>query len=1690
MSTKKLNKHLNKYNDKGRPPIKRIKSLSEYLALKNEDEQINFYVAKHKEILPLLVATFRGEVSGRKKKTKLPSSSEYNTIFTILNKLILYASEAIRNTWGIDELYQLLKSTTSLENKPAIREKGLNTLILFIDVLAEKTTKEIYDLLRSTINFHPFLVDYQKNIALLSQPNNTAVLGSKETTKDTKEEKLKLFGNLLDYISNKTLKPHFWINTLENCFFVTLYPGVAKKLNLIETSTENGFNEHCPHEIQCILIEHVLVWIQADNHAKFILETARYRSIIFEIFRQSFFLPIQYDSTLYKVLERYEFWLKSVKQRPLLIHSELHSYLIIFLDNMLEAFLMEIEKEKTNEILRRLTRYLISLKFIAEEKYDLLSRNTWDFFLTKAIRTFQRIYLERDQTFRKMIWPRIIACLFTIFFYSKTKCNSHWQGLKALFSLIREDFQTIVMWKRLLYDITIKFNHILFGFKANQRIITEENKLKFQRINRGNSHALFADSITRNKFSLDFFPDIHLLPATSQEEIDINYEFDLNISNWWDNEYSVFFWKKIFNLLGNVNHFKNEKMHESAIISYIEILDLIYRLYQAIDNKDMLFLAQQNLPILKLFGPIFFESCLLGSSFLSGRSLSYGAVGIMLCDPYRINPLSYQELSYFYTVVSLGLSIRDEKVISNILRYTSQIFSYSFPGSIGLINSYLNLISLVMDTNNTTNYKDCIYLHCLTCLSSLISLQDHFTKLEIYNYTKLLQLDQKSTNGFLHLQNLLNKDLVERENFASEIDKIINQYGEYIGENKDSIFIINQDIKTKIQTLTEKEFKRQSNFPIWDKDNELHDLTNYFLFPVQSIRLKIIKIISNFLTGKGKNLHQQLILHSLWIISTLAVNELNSQRGNEQIMEKEIIEISLKCLNQFVDNPNIKIAETANHGLLLIAPFSKIINNLAPNFLPNLIKNQCNLIMSYVSKLKNFITKYEDNENDKQKQSTVPPSIPILLRTAQSFITNLPVLLFNKELNQLFFSTLFACLGFSKSISEIIKESNLSLKKSFSYVKTDYSSNKENININTTTSININNDDDNNDNVNLEVNEENIQNFLHLLVLETKKKKNRDLYQKKRTEEEIENNFSFYHTDYSLMNSAEIVLLNLLNNWNNYPLCEGPEWNCSLFTDDYSDIPEEYLNLEVFKKKTEKEKENEKEKEREREREIEKEKEKNNNINNNNNNNNQDNNNNKELNLQELEQRNFENFDKYSEAFALKEGTIIILYDLPIKVNNKRERSVVRVILRDVSGKYVWDIEPLYANLDEEEIEKPFIPQKYQTNNNEEFKLIAKNLPKLPEYERKQTVLPRYNAQLDISTTDMLGEMLQYIGETFESESKINFNSPIVGIPSGKSQQFNEIKQNYSSQQSSLDNFVQSVKDNNEKKCDNIKPPKSFDCKNHFHLSKILFSQLGLFSMTNKEDLIPIKRNDRFSRALKELDKRPSREMQKIGVIYVAPGQTHQNDILSNEFGSPLYEEFVNGLGWEIDISKHVGYNGGLDVYSGVNGRTCPYYADSETEVVFHTITRMPNSETNIQQIHKKKHVGNDIVQIVWCENVEQDYDPATITSRFNHVHIVIYPLPNGLFRIQIFMKESVKFFGPLLTGMIISKKDLPYLARTTAMCAYRYVRYETRGYQHPFPTRWDLINETINRYQMDLSFDQYFSRLIVPKGTEEHKRK
>ena len=140
----------------------------------------------------------------------------------------------------------------------------------------------------------------------------------------------------------------------------------------------------------------------------------------------------------------------------------------------------------------------------------------------------------------------------------------------------------------------------------------------------------------------------------------------------------------------------------------------------------------------------------------------------------------------------------------------------------------------------------------------------------------------------------------------------------------------------------------------------------------------------------------------------------------------------------------------------------------------------------------------------------------------------------------------------------------------------------------------------------------------------------------------------------------------------------------------------------------------------------------------------------------------------------------------------------------------------------------------------------------------------------------------------------------------------------------------------------------------------------------------------------------------------------------------------------------------------------------------------MPTNYPDRQQIHKKRQVGNDHVHIVWCE-FERDYLPSMITSHFNDVHIIIYPLVNGLFRIQIRRKEEkVPLFGPLLDGMTVPKSILAPLVRLTALNANRSVRYNTPGYTRPFLARKKYIEDIISRYSLSLTPAEYLEQLIT----------
>lgn len=60
------------------------------------------------------------------------------------------------------------------------------------------------------------------------------------------------------------------------------------------------------------------------------------------------------------------------------------------------------------------------------------------------------------------------------------------------------------------------------------------------------------------------------------------------------------------------------------------------------------------------------------------------------------------------------------------------------------------------------------------------------------------------------------------------------------------------------------------------------------------------------------------------------------------------------------------------------------------------------------------------------------------------------------------------------------------------------------------------------------------------------------------------------------------------------------------------------------------------------------------------------------------------------------------------------------------------------------------------------------------------------------------------------------------------------------------------------------------------------------------------------------------------------------------------------------------GYRGGLDIMNGHTGSEAVYERFFDREIMFHVSPLLPHTSGDAQQLQRKRHVGNDIVAIVF----------------------------------------------------------------------------------------------------------------------------
>ncbi|XP_039303829.1 GTPase-activating Rap/Ran-GAP domain-like protein 3 [Solenopsis invicta] len=156
----------------------------------------------------------------------------------------------------------------------------------------------------------------------------------------------------------------------------------------------------------------------------------------------------------------------------------------------------------------------------------------------------------------------------------------------------------------------------------------------------------------------------------------------------------------------------------------------------------------------------------------------------------------------------------------------------------------------------------------------------------------------------------------------------------------------------------------------------------------------------------------------------------------------------------------------------------------------------------------------------------------------------------------------------------------------------------------------------------------------------------------------------------------------------------------------------------------------------------------------------------------------------------------------------------------------------------------------------------------------------------------------------------------------------------------------------------------------------------------------------------------------KFGVIYAKEGQTTDDEMLSNESGSPGFESFLEILGERIRLKGWDKYRGGLDVKGDMTGKESYYTVYAGHEVMYHVSTMLPYSKDNPQQLERKRHIGNDIVNIIYTDDPSavDTFNPNCIRSQFTHVFAVVTTEADGKgWRVAIYCDENVPLFGPSL---------------------------------------------------------------------------
>ncbi|XP_047207294.1 signal-induced proliferation-associated 1-like protein 2 isoform X4 [Girardinichthys multiradiatus] len=179
---------------------------------------------------------------------------------------------------------------------------------------------------------------------------------------------------------------------------------------------------------------------------------------------------------------------------------------------------------------------------------------------------------------------------------------------------------------------------------------------------------------------------------------------------------------------------------------------------------------------------------------------------------------------------------------------------------------------------------------------------------------------------------------------------------------------------------------------------------------------------------------------------------------------------------------------------------------------------------------------------------------------------------------------------------------------------------------------------------------------------------------------------------------------------------------------------------------------------------------------------------------------------------------------------------------------------------------------------------------------------------------------------------------------------------------------------------------------------------------------------------LLKLDEQGLSFQHKVGVLYCKAGQSTEEEMYNNESAGPALDEFLDLLGQRVRLKGFTKYRAQLDNKTDSTGTQSLYTTYKDYELMFHVSTMLPYTPNNRQQLLRKRHIGNDIVTIVFQEPGALPFTPKNIRSQFQHVFVIVRVhspcTDNVCYSVAVSRSKDVPPFGPPIPKSVTFPKS------------------------------------------------------------------